>query len=100
MADELVGGVIEPHRYARVEADLSHQDEEGEDRVPVVRHHVVEVSSQQVHRCRNAVKVCKTHKSDRGHSEAQFDAGRKKGQKHDERDDADSHLIHIDPSRS
>ena len=70
MPDESMGSVIESHRYAGIETDLSHQDEKREDRVPVICHDVIKISREEINSGIKAIKVGKTQKANQPHGKA------------------------------
>ena len=79
---------------------MTHQDEEREDRVPIICHDVKEVPGYEVRCYMKTLEVRKTDEPHHRHGEAQFDTGEEEKQEHKKNDNADNHLIHGRPSRS
>src|SRR4030042_6182063 len=100
MPDESMGSIIESHRYASIETDLSHQDEKREDRISVVCYDVIKICCEEINSGIKAIKVSKTHKADQPHGKAQLDTRGEKKEKQNNACNAHHSLIHIHPSRS
>ena len=81
-----------------IEADLTHEDKERKDRVPVVGQDVVDVPAEEVHRAVEPIEDGEADETDKGHGEAQLDARSEKEEQDHEADDADDDLIHVGPS--
>ncbi len=98
MADELVRRTVKPLGNPRVQTDLPHQHEEGENRIPVIREGLKKVPSQESESRGETVQVGKAGKTDQGHGKTEFNAGDKKRQQQNKRQDTDGRLIHGFPS--
>ena len=94
MADELVGRIVESHRYSGVKTDLSHQDEERKDGIAVIGEHLVEVPGEEVHCRGKAIEIAESHKTDEGHGKPQFDPRREQQEQDADTCQTDQRLMH------
>ncbi len=80
MADELVGGLIQPFGDVGIGGDLAHEHEEGDYRKAVGGEGVEKILDQQIAGGAEADQVGEAHKTHDRHGEGQFDARKEKQQ--------------------
>ena len=88
MSDKLVGCVKKPFCDARVEGDLPHQHEEGDNGKPVRIKYVKKILGQQVERGLPRYKIGKPEKTYDNHGDRQFYARQEENQYGNQADDS------------
>ena len=94
VADKRVGRIVESLGDARVECDLSHQNEDGEDRVTVRCKDFDKVFCDQVHGCLKRDEVGEPQKADQYHGKGEFNARKKQDENRCQTDASGDDLIH------
>ena len=97
VADEFVGRRVQPLGDAGVEGDLSHEDEERDDREAVGGEDVEEVLGQQVQSGLPGDDVAEAQEPHEGHGKPQLDARQKQQQNPRKTDQPSRDLTHSPP---